>query len=98
MTRVVLSVVMLTVVYALTLSSLDPWDLAIGALLSATLLVLFRPVTIGHHAAQLPGLPLRVVYFWPFLARVGMDVVTGAWSVALVILGVRPLQRAQVVA
>jgi multisubunit Na+/H+ antiporter MnhE subunit len=98
MTRVVLSVVMLTVVYALTLSSLDPWDLAIGALVSAMLLVLFRRVTIGHHAAQLPRLPLRVVYFWPFLAHVCVDVIVGAWRVALVILHVRSLRYAQVVA
>ena len=95
--RLVLSVVMLTTVYALTLSSLDPWDLAIGAVIAVALLVVFRRVTIGHHAAQLPGLPLRVVYFWPFLVRVGVDVVVGAWRVALVILGVRPLQHAQVV-
>jgi multisubunit Na+/H+ antiporter MnhE subunit len=97
MTRLVLSVLMLTAVYALALSSLDPWDLVVGAVIAVTLLLLFRPVTIGHHAAQLPGLPLRLVYFWPFLARVGVDVVVGGWHVALVILGVRSRQYAQVV-
>ena len=98
MTRLSLSVAMLTAVYALTLKSLELWDLAIGAGISLALLLLFRPVTIGHHVAQLPGLPRRLVAFFPFVVRVALDVVVGAWSVALVILGIRPFQHAQVVA
>jgi multisubunit Na+/H+ antiporter MnhE subunit len=97
MMRLVLSVIMLTAVYALTLSSANWWDLIVGAVIAVTLLFVFRPVTIGQHAVPLPGLPLRLVYFWPFLARVGVDVVVGAWHVALVILDVRTLQHARVV-
>jgi hypothetical protein len=53
MTRLVISVVMLTIVYALALASLDPWDLAIGAMVAIALLLPFRPVTIGRHSAHL---------------------------------------------
>ena len=98
MTRLVLSVVMLTVVYALTLSSLNPWDLAIGAAIAVGLLILFRPVTVGHHAAHLPGVSRRLLAFLPFVAWVALDIVVSAWRVGLVIVGIRTLQHAQVVA
>jgi multisubunit Na+/H+ antiporter MnhE subunit len=98
MTRVLLSVVMLTVIYALTLSSLDPWDLAMGAFIAVALLVLFRPVTLGQHAAHLPGLPGRLLAFLPFVGWVALDVVVSAWKVALVIVGIRTLRHAQIVA
>ncbi len=98
MTRLVLSVLFLTLVYALTLASLDPWDLAIGALLATLLLALFRPVTVGHHAAPQPRLPARLVAFVPFAARVLLDVLVGTWQVALAILGFRSPRDADVVA
>ncbi|MDQ3810427.1 MAG: Na+/H+ antiporter subunit E [Chloroflexota bacterium] len=97
MTRLVLSVAVLTLVYAFTLASFDPWDLGMGALVATALLLLFRPVTIGHRAAHLPGLPARVVAFLPFAARVAADVVVGTWHVALVIVGLRPLREADLV-
>jgi multisubunit Na+/H+ antiporter MnhE subunit len=97
MARLVLSAVMLTAVYALTLSSLDPWDLAIGAGIAVALLVLFRPVTVGHHAAHLPGLAGRLLAFFPFVAWVALDVVVSAWKVARVIVGIRTLRDAELV-
>ena len=98
MTRLVLSVVMLTLVYALALGSLDPWDLAIGAGIAVGLLILFRPVTVGHHATQLPGLPGRLLAFFPFVVWVALDIVVSAWRVGLVIVGIRTLHHAEVVA
>ena len=98
MTRLVLSVVMLTAIYALALGSIDPWDLAFGALTAIALLVVFRRVTIGQHAAHLPGLAKRIVAFFPFAAYVAVDVVVSAWHVGLVIVGLRTLRHAQVVA
>jgi multisubunit Na+/H+ antiporter MnhE subunit len=95
--RLILSVIALTVVYALTLSSFEPLDLAVGALQAIVLLALFRPATIGHHAAQLPGLPTRLVAFIPFALHVFLDVAVGTWRVALVILGVRPHTHAAIV-
>jgi multisubunit Na+/H+ antiporter MnhE subunit len=89
---------MLTLVYALALSSFDPLDLAVGALLAVVLLVLFRPVTIGHHAAQLPGLPSRLVAFIPFALYVFVDVAISTWRVAVISLGLRPHTAGAIVA
>ena len=97
MSRLILSVILMTVVYALTLARFEPLDLAIGALLAVVLLALFRPVTIGHHAAQLPGLPARLVAFIPFALHVCLEVAVGTWRVALIILGLRPHTDAEIV-
>jgi multisubunit Na+/H+ antiporter MnhE subunit len=98
MSRLVLSVVVLTVVYALALSSFDPLDLAVGAVVAIVLLSLFRPVTIGHHAAQLPALPARLVAFIPFALHVFLEAVVGTWRVSLISLGLRPHTDAAIIA
>jgi multisubunit Na+/H+ antiporter MnhE subunit len=95
--RLILSVIVLTVVYALALASFEPLDLAVGALLAIVLLALFRPVTIGHHAVPLPGLLGRVVAFIPFALHVVLDVAVGTWRVALISVGLRPHTAAAVV-
>jgi multisubunit Na+/H+ antiporter MnhE subunit len=92
-----LSVALLTLVYAFTLASFDPWDLAIGALLSVILLGLFRQVTIGRRPTPLPDLAARVVAFVPFALRVVQDVVVGTWEVALFVLSLGPLRTPGVV-
>lgn len=97
MTRLLLSVGLLTGIYALTLASLDPWDLALGALLSAALLELFQRAVIGRRPAPLPDLPARLVALVPFAARIAYDVLVGTWTVALVVLGARPLRRPGIV-
>jgi multicomponent Na+:H+ antiporter subunit E len=96
-TRFLLSVATLTTVYVLTLARFDAWDLATGALIATALLALFRKVTIGRRTAQVPGLSGRVAAFVPFAGRVLLDTVVGAWQVALVIVGLRPLRHANVV-
>jgi multisubunit Na+/H+ antiporter MnhE subunit len=98
MRRLALSTVTLTVVYALTLGSRDPWDLLIGALLAVGLLLLFRPVTIGHHPVRLPGLLDRTLGFLPFAGHVAADILVSTWKAALVILGVRSADHAAIVA
>ena len=97
MTRLALSIVLLTSIYALTLGSLDPWDLAVGALISAALLELFQRAVIGHQPAPLPGLPGRLLAFMPFAARIVADVLLGTWQVSLVVLGLRPLRHPGIV-
>jgi multisubunit Na+/H+ antiporter MnhE subunit len=95
--RLVLSVVFLTIIYALTLASLDPWDVLIGAVLSASLLATFRRVTIGQHPAPLPHLAARILAFVPFAARLVYDITIGTWQVALVMVHLRPLGQGGVV-
>lgn len=95
MSRVV-AIVALVLVYALTMSSFHPLDLALGALLAVGVLVWGRqaiPLGSGesHPLARLLGLP-------KFLAAVLEAVVIGTWHVALVVLGVRSLQQSGIVA
>jgi hypothetical protein len=48
MTRYLLALLALTVTYALTLASFDPWDLAIGALLGSVVLALFGDLVFSR--------------------------------------------------
>ena len=98
MTRLALSLVLLTLIYALTLASFDPWDLFIGALVAAGLLELFQRAVIGRRPAPLPDLSARLVAFIPFSGRILGDMLDGTWQVALVVLRVRPLRQPGIVA
>lgn len=93
MKRALLSLVLLTLIYALVLASFSPWDLALGAVSSGALLFAFREFVFGAGPAPLPGLSRRIVAFVPFLAAVVREVVAGTWQVALVTLRLRPLAR-----
>ncbi len=99
--RYVFAVVALTLVYALTLASFHPWDLLIGAGLSAALLFSFKRVvfeTDSRPAGRRPGLLRRVVAFLPFCLAVFRDILAGTWEVALVVLHLRPLMSPGIVA
>ncbi len=103
MTRYVAAVAVLTLVYALALGSFHPWDLSIGAGLSAALLLASRRFLFGAEEAassgdRRPNLPGRVVAFVPFAAVVFREILAGTWEVALVTLRLRPLERPGIVA
>jgi multicomponent Na+:H+ antiporter subunit E len=95
--RLGLSVGLLALIYVLTLASLEPWDVVGGLLIAAVLLALSQRVTIGHRPARLPDLPARMVAFFPFAARVAVGVTLDAWSVALVMIHLRPLRQPGIV-
>lgn len=99
MTRYLVSLVLLTLFWACALASTDPWDLALGALVSALLLrslsgFLFR------HRPRLPlrALPRRLLGLIPFVVAVIRETIRGTWGVALVCLRLRPLRRSGIVA
>ena len=98
MKRAAFSLVGLTLVYALVLGSLSPWDLVFGAVLSGALLYAFRGYVFGGTPAPLPGLSRRVIAFWPFLFAVLRDTLLGTWQVTQVTLGLRSLEKPGVVA
>ena len=80
-------------VYAMTLVSSDPVDLATGTLLGLALMVLLgrrmRPAT-----ATARGAPwTRPLWFAVFAAAVLADVISGAWDVALRVLHLRALEQ-----
>ncbi len=104
MTRYVVAVLALTLVYALALGSFHSWDLLFGAGLSAALLFASRRfVFAAEGTAPRPdgrGLTLlgRAVAFVPFAAVVFRNIVVGNWEVTLVTLHLRPLVRPGIVA
>lgn len=97
MKRVVLEVVLLTLVYAMVLTSFHPLDLLFGVLLSAAMLYTFRAFVWDGGPDPLPGLLGRFAAFFPFAWAVLVDVVEGTWEVALVTLHLRPLKHPGVV-
>jgi multicomponent Na+:H+ antiporter subunit E len=95
-TRFVVSVALLAVVYSATLSSDDPLDLAVGAVLGGLVLAgSHRWATglgvLGSRPA--PGGVRRVLAAVPFAGAVVWEVVLGTWQVALIASGLRPLRR-----
>ena len=83
----------LVAVYLIVLVSLDPWDIAIGAVLAAGFLRLFRRFVSTGSSLSLASLLLRVIAFFPFALIVVRDILIGTWQVAVVVLGLRPLRH-----
>lgn len=96
MTRAALALVLLTLTYALVLGSFQPWDLALGAVVSGALLFVFRGALFDGEARG--NLLWRLVGFFPFAAVVVRDIVVGTWEVSLITFRLRPLRRPGTVA
>lgn len=91
MRRTLLYVFLLVLVYAMALASFEPWDLAIGAILSGTLLFAFRGFLFRERPSDGRGILNRAVAFVPFAIVTVREIVIGTWEVALVTLHLRPL-------
>lgn len=98
MSRYVLAVVLLTLVYALALASFSPLDLLFGAALSAVLVFAFRGFVFGEDAGQGRALFGRMVAFVPFSFAVFRQILVGTWEVTLVTLHLRSLREPGIVA
>ena len=96
--RYVLALAGLTAVYALTLGSVRPLDLAMGVLVSAALLAVSRRFVFAA-APEPAGDVLRRIAALPrFIAGVVAEVARGTLEVALVVLGRRSLECPGIVA
>lgn len=97
MMHLVAGAIGLGIVYALTLASTDPVDFTTGVLLGALLLGLLglrmRLAPEGH---SLPALS-RVSWFTVFAGAVLVDILRGAWDVALRVMHLRPIEQPGVV-
>ena len=100
MTRVLVSLGLLVLVYALALASRDPWALVMGAVIGGVLLAGSRQFLFGSRPRPIagPGLGKRAVMLLPLAAVVVRDIVKGTWMVALVVLHLRPLAHPGIVA
>jgi multicomponent Na+:H+ antiporter subunit E len=96
-TRVPRVAAALAVVYALTLGSADPLDVATGAVLGAVLVALLRTRLQPTATADEPPLAERAIWLPVFAGAVLVDVIGGTWDVALRVLGVRGLDRPGIV-
>jgi multicomponent K+:H+ antiporter subunit E/multicomponent Na+:H+ antiporter subunit E len=93
MTRPLRVAVGLGLVYALTLTSDDPVDLATGIGIGAVLVVLLGSRLRLGPGGHLPPLAARVLWFGPFAGAVLADVLQGTWDVTLRVLHLRRLER-----
>ncbi len=98
MTRIVLALFLLVLVYALSLASAHPWDLAMGALVGGLILIVYRRFLFVGPAVPTGTLLRRVVGFVPFAVALVWEIFRGTWNVALVVLHVRPLLHPGIVA
>ena len=96
MSRLLVQTVALTLVYALTLASFDPWDLALGAVLSVAILLFLRRAGGGERPG--PVSPRRLLAFVPFAGVLLRHIAVGAWRVSAFVLRPRSPVRPGVVA
>ena len=97
MSRFLTALAALVLIYLLVLASIDPWDVVLGALLGAVLLVGTRGYVVDGRPTPILGLARRIVAFLPFAAATVWDILRGTWRVALVVLHLRPLRHPGIV-
>jgi multisubunit Na+/H+ antiporter MnhE subunit len=96
--RYVLAAAGLAAVYALTLASLRPLDLATGLLVAAALLAGARRFVFAPEPEPVRGVLRRIAALPRFFAGVVAEVTRGTIEVALVVLGRRTLDCPGIVA
>lgn len=98
MSRALVAIVLLTLVYALTLVSLDPLDLALGAVLATAATVGLRGAPGAGADGEVTGdLPGRVLAFPLFVAGLLGEVLAGTWDVLLRVVHLRTIDRPGIV-
>jgi multicomponent Na+:H+ antiporter subunit E len=87
----------LAAIYALVLSSFDPWDLATGFGLGLAILLGFRRFLLVDSPLPAGTVLRRTLAFVPFALAVVYEITVGTWTVALIVLGLRPLRQPGIV-
>lgn len=101
MSRALPSIVLLTLVYAMVLSSFAPLDLLAGAVISSALvfgLNRFLFPEMGWSGTVRRGFLRRLVAFPVYAGAVVWDIIQGTWTVALYSLSLKELQSPGIVA
>lgn len=97
MIRFLATAAALTAVYALALSSADPWDLGLGALLSLVVLIAFRDFVHVGESGSLRPVWRRVARFPALILATFISIVQGTIQVARVVLTWSPPRGAGLV-
>jgi multisubunit Na+/H+ antiporter MnhE subunit len=96
MTRFLFSTIALTIAYLLVLTSVDPGDVLVGAILSAAVAA---ASTVARPTARRGPTPIRRLAAAPaFVLGTLADMVRGNWHVARYVLGGRRLESPGIVA
>lgn len=101
MIRAIGIIALLTVVFCLALASVEPWNIAIGAMLGTITYAIFHgqlPPIAGKPENELPSVASRIVHFVPFAAVTVWQIITGTATVALIVAGLRKLEHPGIVA
>ncbi|MGD9710548.1 MAG: Na+/H+ antiporter subunit E [Thermomicrobiales bacterium] len=95
--RFIGSVIVLTVIYALALASVHPWDLAMGAAFASLVYLLFRSWLFPFGPPdELPSQNVawkRALHAPAFIGMVVLHILRGTWTVLLIVLRVRPIRQ-----
>lgn len=94
---IALTFLLLVAVYALTLASADPLDLAAGSVLAGSLMIALRRFLFSGERHTDPSLVMRIASFPRFALAVAVEVARGTWLVTLVVAGRKPLARPGIV-
>ena len=97
MSRILFSILLLTLTYNLALGSFDPIDVMIGVLVATALVFGFRRFLFGDQTSSPPGLLRRLVAFGPFLVALTIDILRGTWLMITIILGIKLLTQPGIV-
>lgn len=98
MTRFLLSVLGLTIIYSMFLLSAHNWDLIAGASIATGTVLLFRRHLFGNTWKPFPRFVQRTLALLRFAWFVYTDVIEGLWLVLSIVLGLRPLTCSGIVA
>ena len=97
MSRLLIPTALLTLVYALVLASFDPWDLALGAVVSLAILLFLRRSSVDEDEPAESAPRRRLVAFAPFAGALLWEILVGSWQVAVFVLDARSPARPGVV-
>ncbi|HEX5498721.1 MAG TPA: Na+/H+ antiporter subunit E, partial [Thermomicrobiales bacterium] len=97
MSRIVVSTVLLTGVYLLTLASRAPWDIVIGAAVALALVLAASTFVFERPLAPIVRFWPRLAAFPAFALAVLVDVARSTGEVAAISIGLRPLRAPGVV-
>jgi multisubunit Na+/H+ antiporter MnhE subunit len=97
MSRIVLSTLLLTGVYLLTLASREPWDVVIGAAVSLALVLATRRFLFDEPTAPIAKFWPRLAAFPAFVVASLVDIIRSTGEVAAISVGLRPLRAPGVV-
>lgn len=90
MTRLVLSVFMLTAIYCLALASASAWDVAAGAVLSLVIVGAFRPFMFPGVAIGFGDVVSRALHLPLLMIVTAADIIRGTVAISKVVLSRDP--------